>query len=155
MTDVLPEAAVHKKVAAGILAAVSMAIIRLPMALGADLAEAENNISIALIWRVRRLRTMENEDYSVYPEVTIDGIYQERLYMHYQYVEDVESIQSFVNGDIAYADIPWKYEVKCLDLKTDTIALAEVSDVLPLNINEEHFSMRKITLFILWKRMEL
>lgn len=46
MTDVLPEAAVHKKVNAGILAAVSMAIIRLPMALGADLAEAENNISI-------------------------------------------------------------------------------------------------------------
>lgn len=84
-----------------------------------------------------------NEDYSVYPEVNIDGIYQERLYMHYQYVEDAETIQSFVNGDIAYTDMPWKYEVKCLDLKTDTITLAEISNVLPLSINEEHLVYEK------------
>lgn len=66
---------------------------------------------------------------SIYSEVEIDGIYNDKLYMHYQYVKAPQIIIDFINSDRKSdeePEIPWLYENKCLDLKTYEISVSDL-----------------------------
>lgn len=65
---------------------------------------------------------------SVFSEVEIDGIYNGKLYMHYQYVEDPQVMIDIVNSmePADFNEIPWKYENKCFDIETGEITISEL-----------------------------
>lgn len=65
-------------------------------------------------------------------EVKLDGIYDGKLYMHYQYMESKEDmlacVEAMNEGDVEIddADFPWVYEEKCYDPETGELSLCEM-----------------------------
>lgn len=68
---------------------------------------------------------------SLFSEVKMEGIYNNKLYMYYRYVEDPKIIIDYLNTDWIEngnprKDIPWIIENKCLDLKTGEITISDL-----------------------------
>lgn len=65
---------------------------------------------------------------SVFSEVQIDGIYNGKLYMHYQYVDDPQIMIDFINRNEPEIpdDFPWLYENKCFDLETGEMTVSDL-----------------------------
>ncbi len=68
---------------------------------------------------------------SLFSEVKMEGIYNNKLYMYYRYVEDPKIIIDYLNTDWIengnpQKDIPWIIENKCLDLKTGEITISDL-----------------------------
>ena len=68
---------------------------------------------------------------SIWSEVKMEGIYNDKLYMYYRYVEDPQIIIDYLNTDWIEngnprKDIPWVIENKCLDLKTGEITVSNL-----------------------------
>lgn len=68
---------------------------------------------------------------SLFSEVKMEGIYNNKLYMYYRYVEDPQIIIDYLNTDWIEngnprKDIPWITENKCLDLKTGEITVSDL-----------------------------
>lgn len=65
---------------------------------------------------------------SVFPEVQIDGIYNGKLYVHYQYVDDPQIMIDFINSSEPEIpdDFPWLYENKCFDLETGEMTVSDL-----------------------------
>ena len=68
---------------------------------------------------------------SLFSEVKIEGIYNDKLYLYYRYVEDPQIIIDYLNTDwiengSPRNDIPWIIENKCLDLKTGEITVSDL-----------------------------
>lgn len=65
---------------------------------------------------------------SMYYEVRMNGVYQDRLYLSYRYVDQASEIENFLktidysdpnwNWNGAETEIPWHRVTKCLNLKT-------------------------------------
>ena len=56
----------------------------------------------------------------------MEGIYNDKLYLYYHYVEDADIIPDYLNTDWVQngnprKDIPWIIDNKCIDLKTGEI----------------------------------
>lgn len=62
--------------------------------------------------------------------VMLTGIYNDKLYMSYRYVDNVEAINDYVDYQDDWVDaeekIPWNRVNKCLDFKTDTICESDL-----------------------------
>jgi hypothetical protein len=61
----------------------------------------------------------------------MEGIYNDKLYLYYRYVEDSDIIIDYLNTDWAQngnprKDIPWIIDNKCIDLKTGEITSNEL-----------------------------
>ncbi|MBQ8010606.1 MAG: hypothetical protein IJ265_03545 [Oscillospiraceae bacterium] len=72
-----------------------------------------------------------NSTHTLYDTVTIDGVYDGKIYMHYQYVEDQQELINFLhnNGDVLVAihtEVPWMFENKCFDLEEKTLNKSEL-----------------------------
>ncbi|MGN0622136.1 MAG: hypothetical protein ACI4I9_09735 [Porcipelethomonas sp.] len=68
---------------------------------------------------------------SIFSEVKMGGIYNNRLYMSYRYVEDPKIITDYldtdwVNNGNPRKDIPWIIENKCIDLETGEITVSDL-----------------------------
>lgn len=68
---------------------------------------------------------------SLWSEVKMEGIYNDKLYLYYRYVENPDIIIDYLNTDWVENgnprnDIPWIIENKCLDLKTGEITVSEL-----------------------------
>jgi hypothetical protein len=68
---------------------------------------------------------------SIFSEVKMGGIYNNRLYMSYRYVEDSQIITDYldtdwVNNGNPRKDIPWIIENKCIDLETGEITISDL-----------------------------
>ncbi len=68
---------------------------------------------------------------SVFSEVEIDGVYNDKLYMHYRYVKNPQDMIDFLeqdpfNNNISASELPWVYENKCLDLETGEINVSDL-----------------------------
>lgn len=68
---------------------------------------------------------------SLFSEVKMEGIYNNKLYMYYRYVEDPKIIIDYLNTDWIEngnprKDIPWIIENKCIDLKTGEITVSDL-----------------------------
>ncbi len=66
----------------------------------------------------------------LYDSVEIDGIYQDKIYMHYQYVEDEQTVFDFLDTDYtpssAFTDLPWVYVNICYNLETGEITESDL-----------------------------
>ncbi len=73
---------------------------------------------------------------SVSDQVVLSGIYNNKIYMYYQYVKNQQDLIDVLsaNGDLN-KDVPWIYENKSFDLKTGDIA---VSDLPPAVVIQEN-----------------
>lgn len=68
---------------------------------------------------------------SIFSEVKMGGIYNNKLYMYYRYVEDPQIIIDYLNTDWMQdgnprKDIPWIIENKCIDLETGEITVSDL-----------------------------
>lgn len=68
---------------------------------------------------------------SIFSEVKMGGIYNNKLYMSYRYVEDPQIITDYldtdwVNNGNPRKDIPWIIENKCIDLETGEITVSDL-----------------------------
>lgn len=74
-----------------------------------------------------------NSVYTVFDEVEIAGIYQGKIYMHYRYIEDqqtlIEAHETYANSperiyDEAY--VPWHIVNRCYDLETGELTTSDL-----------------------------
>lgn len=68
---------------------------------------------------------------SIFSEVKMGGIYNNKLYMYYRYVEDPKIITDYLDTDWMQngnprKDIPWIVENKCIDLETGEITVSDL-----------------------------
>lgn len=68
---------------------------------------------------------------SIFSEVKMEGIYNNKLYMYYRYVEDPKIITDYLDTDWMQngnprKDIPWIVENKCIDLETGEITVSDL-----------------------------
>lgn len=65
-----------------------------------------------------------------FTEVILDGVYDGKLYMHYQYMEHKEDMLAYVEamneGEVNDADFPWVFEEKCYDPENGTLSICEM-----------------------------
>lgn len=68
---------------------------------------------------------------SLFSEVTMSGVYNNKLYLYYRYVKDPKMITDFLDNDLFTKgsirnDIPWVVENKCIDLETGEITVSDL-----------------------------
>ncbi len=91
-----------------------------------DSPYAENNIVIE-----------GNSRNSVSNQVIISGIYNNKIYMYYKYVEDQQILIDVLHDSQGSLenDVPWIYENKCFDLETKEITVSDLPKAEEINEN--------------------
>ncbi len=74
---------------------------------------------------------------SVSDQVIISGIYNKKIYMYYQCVENQQDLIDVLHdsqGDLEN-DVPWIYENKCFDIETKEITVSDLPKAEDINEN--------------------
>lgn len=71
-------------------------------------------------------------------QVIIEGVYDNKIYMYYQYVEDQEDLLSVVySGGDVWTEVPWVYESKVYDIEENSLTTSDVP--APATVDTAHY----------------
>lgn len=76
-----------------------------------------------------------NSIFSFDDDVIIDGIYNDKIYMHYKFVKDQQELEGIIDNSKEESDINWCYEVKCFDPTTKELSIIDLPPAKCINEN--------------------